>query len=115
MRATMPVRVKGRVSAKKNKDDARPPATPFAEEVARVCGASPECVKKVVAGLLTTVAKRLNENGQCRIPDIVVLRTKVVPARPAGSRDLFGLKNVRVKARPATTKITAAALKPLRA
>ena len=114
MRATMPVRVKGRASTKKDSDGARPVATPFAGEVARLCGASPACVKKVVAGLLTTVAKRLRENGQCRIPYIALLRSKTLPARPAGSRDLFGLKNVRVKARPATTKITAAALKPLR-
>ena len=111
----MPVRVKCSASAKKNKDDAGPAATPIAEEVAKLSGVSPACVKKVVAGLMTTVAKRLRENGQCRIPDIAVVRAKTLPARPAGSRDLFGLKNVHVKARPVTTKITAAALKPLRA
>jgi len=110
----MPARVKCSAAAKKNKDDAGPVATPFAEEVAKLTGVSPACAKKVVAGLLTTVAKRLRENGQCRIPDIALLRSKTLPARPAGSRDLFGLKNVRVKARPATTKITAAVLRPLR-
>merc|ERR1712146_434766 len=64
--------------------------------------------KKSVAGLVESFVQlataEVKKTGKFAIPGLCMLKTKVKPARKAGTSVAFG-KTIKVKARPATTVV----------
>ena len=82
------------------------------EDFATTSELSVEQIKKAIYGLRTTVARNLKDNGTARIPTIMTLRTKTVPARDEGTKMICGVEK-KLKARVEARKIMMSPLSEL--
>jgi hypothetical protein len=85
----------------------------FLQDVAAASGVDVVVVQKTLDALHVVVGRQIREKTCCRIPNMVQLRLKIVPAREACTRSAFG-KEVEMKARGAIKKVLVSVLKPLK-
>ena len=85
----------------------------FPKEVAAACALDVAVVQKALEGLNIVVCRRMREKTYCRIPNMMLLRLKIIPARGACTRVAFG-KEVQVKPREQMKKVRVSVLKPLK-
>ena len=70
-------------------------------------------VKKVLNALSSVLVHQTLAKGSCKIPNLVVVQRKVVRARQAGVKKVFG-KDIQVGPKPATIKVVARPLRQLK-
>ena len=75
----------------------------FLMDVAMTSELTVEQTKKAIDGLRTIVGRNLKEKGTARIPTIMTMRMKTVPAREASTKTICGVEK-KLKARPVETK-----------
>ena len=92
---------------------AKPRRVDFLQDVAAASGLNVAVVQKTLDALHVVVGRQVREKTYCRIPNMVQMRKKILPAREACTRLAFG-KEIRVKAREKATKVLVSALKPLK-
>merc|ERR1740121_3464760 len=63
-------------------------------------------VSKVLDTLASVATKEVKKAGQCTIPGLCMIKTRMKPATKAGKREIFG-KMVMVKAKPCKTIVKA--------
>ena len=73
------------------------------EEFAMTSELSVEQIKKALYGLRTVLSKNLKDHGKARIPSIVMMKVKTLPAREASTKTICGIEK-KLKARPVETK-----------
>ena len=81
--------------------------------LAAVTGLPAKDVKLWWSALMDTCTKSLSEDGNFRLPGMVLLRAKRTAARPPRKKIIFG-KEKFLPAKPAGVKVSGAVLKPLR-
>merc|ERR1719446_646241 len=86
----------------------------LAEAVSSQAELKKSVVAKMLGSLATIAAKEVKSNGKFVLPGLVMVKTRVKPARKAGKRIAFG-KEVHVKAAPAKTVVKAFCVKALKA
>ena len=79
--------------------------------IADVANLPPKDVRSCLEALCNVAAKSLRDEGVFKLPNLVLLRLKKTPPRPARTRAMFG-KEIVLQAKPAGQKITAVAVKP---
>ena len=90
-----------------------PTAAVFLKAVASESGLRRAEVKKVLSAFSNVLVEQTLAKGSCKIPNLVVVQRKVVKARDAGVRKVFGTE-VQVGPKPATIKVVARPLKQLK-
>merc|ERR1719421_470576 len=65
-----------------------------------------KAVAGVVDGLVALATAEVKKTGKFTIPGLCMLKTRIRPARKAGTSQAFG-KTIKVKARPATKIVKA--------
>merc|ERR1712185_712582 len=88
-------------------------ATDLFSQVANKAGQTPKSVKGVFAALSGLAGSELSKTGKFTIPQLVMLKVKNKPARPAGKRMMFG-KEVKVAAKKASKAVKAFPVKALK-
>ena len=83
------------------------------KEIADTTELETKSVNAVFDTLSELVAAKLREHGKVIIPNIVQLRLKDTPGRPAGMKKLFN-KEVPITAKPACKRVLPLVLKPLK-
>ena len=73
------------------------------EDFATASELTVEQIKKAIHGLRAVLTRNLKEKGTARIPTIMSLRMKTVPAREASTKTICGVEK-KLKARPVETK-----------
>ena len=69
-------------------------------------GVDKKSVAGVVEGLVQLATAEVKKTGKFTIPGLCMLKTRIKPARKAGTATAFG-KTIKVKARPATKIVKA--------
>merc|ERR1712139_398544 len=69
-------------------------------------GSKPKDVKAIFTALQGIAASEVTKNGKFVVPNVVMLKLKHKPARPAGKRVMFG-KEVKVAAKKASKVVKA--------
>ncbi len=92
---------------------AKPRRADFLQDVAAASGLEVAVVQATLDALQVVVGRQVREKTYCRIPNMVQMRLKIVPAREACTRLAFG-REVQVKAQKAIPKVVVCALKPLK-
>merc|ERR1719511_34366 len=78
----------------------------LADAIAKSSELAIKDVKKMLDSLAEVGAKEVKTNSKLTIPGLVMIKTRVKPATKAGTRNVFG-KEVKVKAKPASTVVKA--------
>jgi DNA-binding protein HU-beta len=97
--------------------DKRMSKTQVIAELAEKTGVQKKDVQTVLAGLLSLAERELGAKGpgEFIVPDLVKLKVKVVAAKPAHKGvDPFTKQEREFPAKPASRKVRAAPLKPLK-
>merc|ERR1712224_688805 len=82
------------------------PKSGIAEAVAAKTSLKKKDVGGVIEHLVTLATAEVKKTGKFTIPGLVMLKTRVRPARKAGTAQAFG-KTIKVKARAAKTIVKA--------
>ncbi len=85
----------------------------FLLDVAAAAKISVGDVRKALDGMRVTVARNLRETSSCRIPRLVHLRVRILPARDSFTKTISGKTCVWKARQHATKKILGAPLKTL--
>ena len=85
----------------------------FLQDVASASGCERDVAQKAIDALIVVVGRQVREKQYCRIPNMMQIRLKILPARQAQTRRAFG-KEVQVSARAALKKVHVSPLKPLK-
>ena len=88
-------------------------ARDFMQDVASASGCERSVAQKAIVALIVVVGRQVREKQYCRIPNMMQIRLKILPARQAQTRKAFG-KEVQVSARAAVKKVHISPLKPLK-
>ena len=91
---------------------AKPRRADFLQDVAAASGLEVAVVQTTLDAIQVVVGRQIREKTYSRIPNMVQMRLKIVPAREACTRLAFG-KEVQVKPREQMKKVLVSALKPL--
>ena len=82
----------------------------FIADVASGCQLPTDDVRKVLQSLRKTLVKQVRAQKKTRIPNVCMIRAKILKARPAKTMVIFG-KEKEVKARPEKKKLVCTTLK----
>merc|ERR1719473_1148147 len=82
------------------------PKSGIADALATKTGLEKKAVSGVVAELVTLATAEVKKTGKFTIPGLCMLKTRIRPARKAGTATAFG-KTIKVKARPAQKVVKA--------
>merc|ERR1719182_994412 len=82
------------------------PKSGIAEAVAAKTGLEKSAVNGAIDELVTLATAEVKKTGKFTIPGLVMLKTRIRPARKAGTAQAFG-KTIKVKARAAKTIVKA--------
>merc|ERR1711904_235460 len=89
------------------------PKSGIATALADKTGLDKKSVKGLVENFVQLATAEVKKTGKFTIPGLCMLKTKVRPARKAGTATAFG-KTIKVKARPATKIVKAYCVKALK-
>merc|ERR1712078_522139 len=82
------------------------PKSGIAEAVAAKTGLEKSAVNGAIDELVSLATAEVKKTGKFTIPGLVMLKTRIRPARKAGTAQAFG-KTIKVKARAAKTIVKA--------
>ena len=82
------------------------PKGAIADALATKTGLAKKEVSTVIADLVTLATAEVKKTGKFTLPGLCMLKTRIRPARKAGTATAFG-KTIKVKARPATKIVKA--------
>ena len=88
-------------------------ARDFVQDVATASACERDVAQKAIDALIVVVGRQVREKQYCRIPNMMQIRLKILPARRAQTRKAFG-KEGQVAARAALKKVHVSPLKPLK-
>merc|ERR1712078_202821 len=76
------------------------PKSGITDALASKTGLEKKAVSGVIADLVTLATAEVKKTGKFTLPGLCMLKTRIRPARKAGTTTAFG-KTIKVKARPA--------------
>ena len=82
----------------------------FLADVSASCQVPTGDVRKVLEGIRKTMKAQLKDKKKTRIPNVLTIRVKSIPARAPTTKSIFGVET-KLKARPAKKKVLCTALK----
>merc|ERR1719401_3139095 len=82
------------------------PKSGIADALASKTGLEKKAVSAVMGELVTLATAEVKKTGKFTLPGLCMLKTRIRPARKAGTATAFG-KTIKVKARPATKIVKA--------
>lgn len=88
-------------------------AAAFVQAVADAAEVSKKEAKVFMGAMVGVIHEQLGKAGVVRIPQLVAVKLRDVPARPKCKKMIFG-KLTKVPAKPACKKLRVTALKPLK-
>ena len=107
-----PAKARGaRLAGAKAAPKPRQTAAELENALADATGLQPKDVKLLLEALRIAAAKNLRTLGVFKLSNMLVIRLKQTPARPARKKSILD-KEVVLHAKPAAEKITAVAVKP---
>merc|ERR1719321_1864145 len=80
--------------------------TEISAALAKKTGLEPKAVTDIVDGLVGLATVEVKKTGKFTIPGLIMLKTRIKPARKAGTSFAFG-KKIKVKARKAKNIVKA--------
>merc|ERR1711937_1121455 len=82
------------------------PKSGITDALASKTGLEKKAVSGVIADLVTLATAEVKKTGKFTLPGLCMLKTRIRPARKAGTTTAFG-KTIKVKARPAQKVVKA--------
>merc|ERR1712072_350067 len=101
------------MKAMKKKSVSALPKSGITTALAEKTGLDKKSVKGLVENFVQLATAEVKKTGTFTIPGLCKLKTKIRPARKAGTANAFG-KTIKVKARPATKIVKAYCVKALK-
>jgi len=90
-----------------------PTVVAFVKAVSSEAGVGTAEVRKVLRALSNVLVREVLAKGSCKIPNLFVVQKKVVKARQAGAKKVFG-KEIHVGPRPSRIKVATRPTKQLK-
>ena len=103
-------RPKAAPKAKQNQTDGKRFSSEFLLELAAASTDTVADCRKVLEGLDTVLVKQSKEKKMARIPNVLAIRIKVLKARAAAKKNLFGVER-ETKAKPERKKLVCTPIK----